>query len=179
MVSALDGKDGRQKKKLAQPEPVQPNLKHMESFRDEGGGYQIHYPANWKVDDRSAANQMIRANIGQGDRVGFQIRLYDDVQKEFDAFVDWYAKQFKKDMQSHWGGEMSVVGQEHGLIGKHSGSRLSYIINRRDGEKWFFKHYLWQQGQRAIVLQCGTPVALRSENEPVLDRIAETFEFVE
>ena len=46
-------------------------------------------------------------------------------------YVDWYAKQFIEDIQGHWGGEMSLVGREDGLIGKHSGSRLSYMINRR------------------------------------------------
>jgi len=122
---------------------------------------------------------MIRANIGQGDRVGFQIRLYDNVEKKFDEFVDRYADHFIEDMQGHWGGEMFQAGRGHGLIGKHPGSRLSFILNRRDGEKWFFTHYLWPHGKQVIVLQCGTPVELRQQNEPVLDKIAETFEFAQ
>lgn len=178
-VIGLDGKVGRRQQNHRQQVAVKPDLDAMLTFHDRGGGYQIQYPSNWTLDDNTAANQMIRANIGQGDTVGFQIRLYDDVQKEFDEYVDWYADQFIEDMRGHWGGEMSVIGREHGLIGKHPGSRLSYILSRRDGGKWFFKHYLWPQDERVIVLQCGTPVELRRQNEPVLDKIAETFEFAQ
>ena len=177
-VIGFDGNGGRQGEQRKEPQPVQPDLNNMLTFHDRGGGYQIQYPSNWTLDDNTAANQMIRANIGQGETVGFQIRMYDDVKKKFGNFVHWYADQFIEDMRGHWGGAMSQAGREHGLVGKYPGSRLSFILNRRDGEKWFFKHYLWPQGKRVIVLQCGTPVELRQQNEPVLDKIAETFEFV-
>jgi len=178
LVIGFNGNGGRQGEQRKEPQPVQPDLEHMLTFHDRGGGYQIQYPPNWTLDDNTTAGQMIRANIGHGKTVGLQIRMYDGVEKEFGNFVDWYADQFIEDMRGHWGGEMSVVGREHGRIGKCPGSRLSFVLNRRDGEKWFFKHYLWPQGKRVIVLQCGTPVELRQQNEPVLDKIAETFEFV-
>lgn len=178
-VIGFGGNDARPEGKHKPLNPVEPDLENMLTFRDKGGGYQIQYPSNWTLDDKTAANQMIRANIGQGESVGFQIRMYDDVEKEFDKYVDWYAEQFIEDMQGHWGGEMFQAGRGHGLIGKHPGSRLSFILNRQDGEKWFFKHYLWPQDTRVIVLQCGTPVEVRQQNEPVLDEIAETFEFVQ
>jgi hypothetical protein len=178
LVVGFGGKGAGQAEKGRQPQAVKPDMDNMLTFCDKAGGYQIQYPSNWTLDDQSAANQMVRANIGQGDRVGFQIRVYDDMRQESDAFVDWYAEQFIEDMTGHWGGDMSQAGREHGLIGKEQGSRLTFVLNRRDGEKWFFKHYLWRQGRRVIVLQCGTPVELRQHNEPVLDKIAETFEFV-
>jgi hypothetical protein len=176
-VMGCGGNSGRQGEQHKEPQPVQPDLEHMLTFHDRGGGYQIQYPPNWTLDDNTAAGQMIRANIGHGKTVGLQIRMYDGVEKEFGNFVDWYADQFIEDMRGHWGGAMSQAGREHGLVGKYPGSRLSFVLNRRDGEQWFFKHYLWPQGKRVIVLQCGTPVELRQQNESVLDKLAETFEF--
>jgi hypothetical protein len=178
-VIGFDGNGAQQEEKRKQREAAKPDLDNMLTFHDQGGGYQIQYPSNWMLDDKTAVNQMIRANISRAETVGFQIRMYDAVNDDFDEYVDWYADQFIEDMQGHWGGEMSLAGQEHGLIGKHPGCRLSYTLNRRDGEKWFFKHYLWPQGKRVIVLQCGTPVELRQQTKPVLDKIAETFEFVQ
>ena len=178
LVIGLDDNGGRQEDEGRQPMPVQPAPEHMLIFHDQGGGYQIQHPSNWTLDDKTSVSQMIRANISQGDTVGLQIRMYDDVKEEFDEYVDWYADHFIEDMQGHWGGEMFLVGREDRLIGKHLGCQVSYTLNRRDGGKWFFKHYLWPQARRVIVLQCGTPVELRQQNEPVLDTIAETFEFV-
>ena len=178
LVIRLNGDGDGRGEAPVQPKRMQTELQRMPTFHDRDGGYRIAYPSDWMLDDRTAANQMIRADMRQRQTIGFQIRMYEDVRGGFDAYVDRYADRFIEDMRGHWGGEMSVVGREHGPIGKHPGSRLSYVLHRRDGQKWFFKQYLWPQDKRVIVLQCGTPAELRKKAEPVLDRIAETFEFV-
>jgi hypothetical protein len=148
-------------------------------FRDVTGGYQIQYPSDWHLDDKTAPDGLIRADIARDGSAGFQIRLQREVKTDFDSFVEAYISKFKQDMIDYWGGTMTEAGRSFGPLGDHEGFRLSLLMKRVDGQEWLFKQFLWPHEDAIIIIQAGVMLDLREEAEPILDAIAETFELTE
>ena len=158
--------------------PARPAEGGWATFVDRGGGYRIQYPASWTLRDRSAGGQLIRADLRGGRDLGIQVRVHRGVGTGFEAFVGWYVARFRADMQGHWGGEIAETARRHGAIGRHRGCQVGLVLTRGDGQQWFFKEYLWPHGDRVVALQCGTRLAQRGRDEPLLDSIAATLELV-
>jgi hypothetical protein len=148
----------------------------MRSFHDPAGGYRIRYPSDWKLEDHSRADHLIRADISKGTETGAQIRIEKGISLDFPTYVNRYIERFKRDMTQHWGGQISVVDRRFGDIGAHPGCQVSLISKRRDSREWLFKEYLWPHGDWVYIVQAGTELGSRDENEPSLDAIAESLE---
>jgi hypothetical protein len=148
-------------------------------FQDVKGGYLIRYPSDWKLEDKTESDGLIRADVARDGAAGFQIRLQRDVSADFEAFVESYIDKFKQDMIDYWGGTMTEIGRSYGPIGIHKGFRLDLILKRVDGQEWLFKEFLWPHEDKVIIIQAGVMLDKREETEPILDAIAETFELTE
>jgi hypothetical protein len=150
----------------------------LHTFHDITGGYRIQYPAHWKLDDHTRADRLIRADISTGKVAGVQIRIEKGIAVDFPRYVDTYIERFKSDMTGHWGGDVTETDRRFEAIGAHEGCRISLILKRGDGQEWFFKEYLWPRGDWVYIIQAGTELDSRRENEPILDAMAASFELV-
>jgi len=148
-------------------------------FRDTAEDYLIRYPRDWILKDNTSMGHMIRADITKDKNTGLQIRVHKTVSSDFHRYVDLYVMQFIEDMKEHWKGSLRETGRRFEEIGTSSGCLVTMEFERGDGTKWFFKQYLWPRKDDVYILQCGTPLESRLENEPMLDRIAATFEFLD
>ncbi|NNG01845.1 MAG: hypothetical protein HKM93_20835 [Desulfobacteraceae bacterium] len=153
---------------------------NLSRFHDKAGNYRIDYPSDWTLADHSGDDKMIRADIYKGDSVGFQIRIVDQGGVSFNSFVEDYIQRFVDDMSSHWDGEMTELSRDFGWTGGYQGCSVRMLLERGDGQRWFFKEYIWPMvdgSNRVVVLQSGSIDRDRGGNETTLDAIAESFRF--
>ncbi len=155
------------------------NVVNLLVFQDKAENYLIRYPHDWNLKDNTSAGHMIRADITKDKNTGLQIRIHGAVSADFDRYVDSYVEQFVEDMKEHWKGSIRETGRRFEEIGANSGCLVTIVFERKDGTNWFFKQYLWPRKDEVHILQCGTPLESQIENEPILDRIAATFEFLD
>jgi len=148
-------------------------------FQDDAENYLIRYPHDWSLEDSTSGGHMIRADITKDQSTGLQIRIHRAVSSDVHRYVASHVEQFLEDMKAHWKGSIHETGRHYGEIGTNSGCRVTMVFERSDGTNWFFKQYLWPRGDEVVLLQCGTPLESQLENEPILDRISATFEFVD
>ncbi|MFC1887617.1 PsbP-related protein [Candidatus Cloacimonadota bacterium] len=147
-------------------------------FQDESGDYSLQYPSNWELEDNSYKNEMIRADISREGHTGLQIRMIQTRNTNSEEFADSYIEQFKKEMLSYWKGSLDETERKFIEIGTYYGCRSEMIMHKGNGESWLFLHYVWLRDDYALVFQCGTKEELRSEQEPVLDQIAASLQFL-
>jgi hypothetical protein len=162
-------------------EPAPPLFENLNRFHDKGGNYQIDYPADWTLTDRSRSGKMIRADLHKGNSVGFQIRIVKQGNTSFESFASAFIQRFMNEMSNHWKGEMTELSRDFGWIGAHEGCSVRIMMDRGNGQRWFFKEYLWPMvdgSDRVVVFQCGTRAKDQAENEPILDAVAQSLKFI-
>jgi hypothetical protein len=142
-------------------------------FRDRT--YRLRYPANWRLEDHSKAQKLIRADlISPSGDAGAQVRVQTiSPGANREAFVDTYVARFISDMKGRWGGEIKVVDR---VASRADLIAVSLTHHRRDGQAWFFKEHLWFSDGQVVILQSGTRLANRDRDEPILDAIAATLQ---
>jgi len=143
------------------------------SFTDREGGYTLDVPCNWKVQDHSRKNQMIRANFSRG-KMGFQVRMFRN-RDSLATFYPGYLKQFISDMEHHWHGEAEVLEESLGT----RFYRTEIEMQRGDGKVWVFWEYLFENQGTIIVFQCGAMKNDREAATSVFNAIADSMEFVD
>ena len=147
---------------------------------DRENGYRVRYPSSWKVRRHRGSTDLVKADLTSPDgRSGINIRVYRNIRGSFRAFTLRYVEDFVGDMQGHHGSPLRVLSRSHGQIGEHDGFMASFMLPR-GGEQYYLKQYLWPRpgGDRVHVFQSGCPADQRATNEPVLDAIAESFDFI-
>lgn len=147
-------------------------------LKSEKWGFKFSYPSTWKGKTIPSSTDLVKGSINKDNKTGMQIRLYANRKGNFKSFVNWYVKDFIKQMEGHWGGKIKIVGKSYKKIGKHDGCTISLDFKRADNKRYFFKQYLWPKGNKVYVIQSGTPYSLRYANEPAMDSIAESFDSV-
>jgi len=142
---------------------------------DEREGYTVDVPDGWRVKDGTSGTHMIRADLTHG-TTGVQIRVLNAAgASSVEAYMPGHVERFSHDMLSHWGGDIDVLRQECGTIGRHHGCKAALVHRRPDGKAWFLVQYVWVRGGRAYVMQAGSPNDERAMWEPVLDSVAASF----
>jgi hypothetical protein len=174
-------KDYDQEAASSPVEPASPLSENLNRFHDKEGNYQINYPADWTLADRSGSDKMIRADLHKGNSVGVQIKIVKQGNTSFESFADAYIQRFINEMSRHWKSEMTELSRNFGWVGAHEGCRVRMKMERGDGQQWFFMKYLWPMvdgSNRVVVFQCGTLTKDQVINEPILDAVAQSLKFV-
>ena len=151
------------------------SLTDFKIFIDAKAGYSIEYPTFWTCEDHTAKNSMIRADVAQGDIVGFQIRFYQKQGKDFDQFVNNYISSFIGDMKSHWKGSIQESKRENKTINGVSSCWVWIEAEKGNGERWLFKEYLYQIPDGIVALQSGVLQIYRNQYETMLDDVGLSF----
>lgn len=139
-------------------------------YRDRQNGFTIRFPQGWTVQGHPTSSSLIKADLVSEDgKTGLQIRIYPSRFQEFSGFVDWYTRQFQKEMP-----KTSLMDKDYRPIGAFPGCEIRFDARRRNG--YFLKSHLIPDGKRVFVFQSGTPYAWKDKNEPLLDSIADSFE---
>lgn len=159
-------------------EPIK-EVKEWKIFRDDTEHIQLHYPSHWGINDYSGKNQLIRADLSDGSRAGLQVRVQNDVQTDLENFAQSYLEQFMTDMKKHWKGDIGVIDRGFEQIGKHRGFRALLVQTRPDGQKWFLKEFIWKQDGKVVIFQAGARSGMIHIYEPLFDKIAGSFTFLE
>ncbi len=144
------------------------------TFVDREMGYSLSFPADWKLQDHQKQGGLIRADISRGSQVGVQVRVDRTGGDDFDAYVDRYETRFRNDMSAHWKGGLTGAQRECGVIGNAAGCKLSATLRRGDGQEWWLVQYLWPHDTRVVILEAGAPAATRRDNEPLIQRVADS-----
>jgi hypothetical protein len=153
------------------------NYKDWKIFTDEEGSFKLKYPSDWMIED-GGENPMIRADIAKNTSVGLQIRMFTSNNIDFDDFTEEYVNTFKSDMVTHWNGTIRQISSESSLNDNVNFNRTAFEFSRNDGEQWYLIEYLWKKEDKIITFQCGIAIDKVQEFEPVLDSIADSFEYV-
>ncbi len=148
-------------------------------FEDEIGGYKIIYPADWLIESKADTNEMIRADIAQEQRAGFQIRKTEYTSDDFNSFLDLYLEKFKDEMASHWKGEFSDEQRSIDNRIDSNFSRTTFRFTTANGADWLFIEYIWQKDKIVIAFQCGLEYDYKDQYLPIFDSISDSFEFIE
>jgi hypothetical protein len=159
-------------------EPVK-DVKKWYIFRDETENIQLHYPSHWEIRDHSAKDQLIRADLSDGKQAGLQVRVQKNVQTDLESFAQSYLEQFIADMKNHWKGDIGVIEQRVEQIGKHRGFRALLVLNRGDGQKWLLKEFIWKRDEKVVIFQAGARSGVIHIYEPLFDKIAGSFTFLD
>ena len=152
--------------------------KGWKTFTDAEGGYNLKYPPGWMLEE-GAGNDMIRADINKNTYVGLQIRMLENSYLDFEEFCEPYLVKFKNDMITHRNGSMKQVAFNSSFSSEVSYSRTAFEFSRANGERWYLIEYLWQKDDKIICFECGIMYDKQVEFEPILDSIADSFEFIE
>jgi len=147
-------------------------------FEDETGGYKIKYPADWLIESKVEKDEMIRADIAQGQRAGLQIRKTEYKSDNFNSFLDSYLDKFKDEMTSHWKGEFSDEQRSVENRIDHNFSRITFRFTTTNGAEWVFIEYIWQKDTTVIAFQCGLEYDSKDKYLPVFDSISDSFEWM-
>ncbi|MCK4993701.1 MAG: hypothetical protein KAS13_01470 [Candidatus Omnitrophica bacterium] len=147
-------------------------------LEDKVNGYSFEYPFDWKAKAFPNSRNLIRGEITKDNNTGAQIRIYQNTGN-FRKFVDKYVDDFMRQMQKHWGGEMIISDEKFTIVAGYECFVISFDFTRKDNKRWFFKQYLWPKGAQILILQSGTLFELRTLNEPSVNRIAESLQFME
>ncbi|MBT4333869.1 MAG: hypothetical protein HOD64_11415 [Candidatus Cloacimonetes bacterium] len=153
------------------------NYKDWKIFTDEEGSFKLKYPSDWMIED-GGENPMIRADIAKDTSIGLQIGMFTSNNIDFDDFTAEYINTFKSDMVTHWNGTIRQISSNSSLNDNVSFNRTAFEFSRNDGEQWYLIEYLWKKEDRVITFQCGIAIDKVQEFEPVLDSIADSFEYV-
>jgi hypothetical protein len=150
---------------------------NWKTFTDEEGGFKFKYPSDWMMED-GGENPMIRADIAKDTSVGLQARMFNSKNVDFDDFAADYINTFKNDMITHWNGTIRQISSESSSSNNVNFNRTAFEFSRNDGEQWYLLEYLWKKEDKIITFQCGIAIDKVQEFEPVLDSIADSFEYV-
>jgi len=172
-ITACSAKQENSTKKIKE-ENVTRNVDKL-TFEDKYGGYSFSYPSYWKLTDHSASKDMIRADIYKDNNVGFQIRMYKT--KDFRRFTDSYIKVFLREMQGHWKGTIKEEKREFSTKKGHEICKVWIYAEKQNGERWFFKEYLFQNNNNVVTFQSGIYFPYKKLYEVELDKIADSFSF--
>jgi len=146
------------------------------TFTDDEGGFKLKYPSDWMLED-GGDNPMIRADIAKDSSVGLQIRMFTNNDVDFEKFTTKYLNTFKNDMESRWNGTITLISSESSQNDNINFNRTAFEFSRNDGEQWHLLEYLWKKEKVVITFQCGIAIDNTKEFEPILDSIADSFEF--
>jgi hypothetical protein len=155
------------------------NVKEWKIFRDESENIQLSYPSHWELIDHSSEDQLIRADLSDGKWAGLQVRVQKNVQEDLEQFAETYLEQFMSDMKNHWKGDIGVIDRGFDQIGKHRGFRALLVLNRGDGQKWLLKEFIWKKQDKTVIFQAGAQSGLIYIYEPLFDKIAGSFTFLD
>jgi hypothetical protein len=146
-------------------------------FNDAAFGYRLLCPASWTLADYSSGDGLIRADITKGKEAGLQVRVQRQVTTPLEEYAEAYVRDFRRDMEAHWGSGLEELGRVFELPGGRRGFTITFRSRRSDGRSWFLKEYLVPMGGDVLVFQCGAPEEKRSDYEPVFDAVLKTLEF--
>jgi hypothetical protein len=145
-------------------------------FIDLRHGYRIAFPSSWALADHTRGNRMIRADISEGKTAGVQIRVVGTGEESFVEFADRYARSFRDDMLSHWGGTMEELDRGSRSLGANRGFCVSFHARRGQGGQWLLLNCLVPSGNNTIVFQCGAPFEDRRSYEELFEAIVPSLE---
>ena len=150
------------------------NSSGLVDYVDKKGGYSLQHPDDWELSDSSYKNEMIRADIFQGNDIGFQVRLYKNDRKNFKQFVSDYLDQFEQDMVKRWGGELETVKRNFVEERKNVYYRVLYNHNKEEGDEWRYLEYIWNLDDQVLWFQCGFNHEKVPDGITQLDEVAES-----
>ena len=154
------------------------SYKNWKTYSDSKGGYKLKYPTNWMLED-GGDNEMIRADIAKDTSVGLQIRMLENKNLDFDDFAEQYLLKFENEMTTHWNGSIRQVSSRSSFISDVYFNRTAFEFSRTDSERWYLIEYIWQKDEKIITFQCGIMYKKLIKFEPILDSIADSFEFTD
>jgi len=150
---------------------------NWKTFSDTKVGFSVKYPSEWKVEESN--DKMILADIAKDNSVGFQIRMYQNFGNDFNQFVADYLEAFENDMTSHWNGVIKQISTRSNIYDQINFNRTKFNFKRPNGEEWFLIEYIWSKDNTIIAFQSGILAEKVTEFEPLLDSIADSFEFTD
>jgi hypothetical protein len=156
-------------------EAIEPGIDTVEGldavFADSRHGYRLSYPSDWTLADHSGTSHMIRADISRGKTAGLQIRVQARAAGSFEDRADRYARSFRDDMISHWGGSMEELDRGFLALGANRVFHVSFHARRKQGGEWLLVNYLVLHGDEAIVFQCGARFLERRSYEKLFEAV--------
>ncbi len=165
------------------PKPVKkqqrkPKLK-WQTFIDKDGGYRLKYPQHWKVEDHSTMGEPVRADIGDGTSAALEVRIEKTTGQNFKTYIDHYLEKFRADTVKRSGGGIGLLEHKFERIGTHDGYVAAMVLKKDNGEKWFFKQFLWNRGSVVCIFRMDCDYGMMFRYEPLLDGIAGSFKWLE
>jgi hypothetical protein len=148
--------------------PVSHSTELQERFIDREYGYSIQHPSSWKANIYRSG--IVLADINSSDnKSGLQIRMTHS-KKSLDQFIDQYIHKLNNDMQA------SLMDKTQTMIGYVRVYTITFKSNR-GGKDYFLKSYILpvKNRSRIYIFQAGTPFEMKSQIEPILDSIADSF----
>ncbi len=143
------------------------------SVKDSLNGYEINHPADWQVKPTPGSKSLVKLNMmDPTGKFGLQLRVYPSRNIEMEIFLDWYAKDFKKDMK-----DPIELARGDFNAGDAKGKFISFDGRKRN--KYFLKSYLFANEKKVIVLQGGCPFIKKDTLEAELDKIAASLKLLD
>lgn len=135
-----------------------------EVLEDKTNGFRLQYPSDWQVTKFPNSADLVKANINKDKSAGLQVRIYSKFHRSD-------ARLFRS--------KYLLLEKNSVTINGKAGFVISFDLARGDGSRWFLKQFLIPRGSSVYVLQSGTVLESREENEPLLDGIGNSLEFIE
>ena len=139
-------------------------------------GYRLSVPEAWRINDRTKADALIRADLVKGETAGVQVRLQRCPENGFDQLVEKAIASYREEMSGHWGGTCEVTAREPVKVADE-GLTVRFRLERGDGSTWYLQESFVRSGTTLVVLQGGCLWDARTEIAPALDRIVASIRF--
>jgi len=136
----------------------------------------LTYPDDWQSNTSHEKGSLVLGGVNLNKQTGLQFRMYH-TKMTIENFIDWYVKDYIKQMEGHWqGSDMEFTQITKPNLGK-TYYTTSFTYKQRDGTVYIIHHYFWPLAGKIFVILGGVPETEQLQHELKFDYVAQSVRF--
>jgi hypothetical protein len=137
----------------------------------------LTYPDNWQPTTSHEKGSLVLGGVSISKQTGMQFRMYNKSQPDIKSFIDWYVKDYIRQMEQHWRGSKMKFTQITTPRTKQGYYTTSFTYKQTDGTIYIIHHYFWDLDRNVFVILGGVPQTEQLQYELKFDYIAQSVRF--